>query len=99
MLGLILTPLKALGAWAGLFWVFASVGLYVLFHTLCGVWFRTQNLKKRYNAEWALVTGSSSGGRAGRGRAGAGATQPWPAVGAKRFMAYAQSLRPGGVTI
>jgi hypothetical protein len=56
--GLLLKPL----GWAGLLVMFASFVLYALLQTLCGVWFRTQNLKKRYNAQWALVTGSSSGG-------------------------------------
>lgn len=51
----------------GLLLVFTSFGLYALFQTLCGVWWKTQNLKKRYNAEWALVTGSSSGATAGAG--------------------------------
>ncbi|GBF94051.1 testosterone 17-beta-dehydrogenase [Raphidocelis subcapitata] len=55
--GLLLKPL----GWAGLLVGFASFGLYALLQTVCGVWFRTQNLKKRYNAQWALVTGSSSG--------------------------------------
>lgn len=57
----VMTPLS----WAGMVWVFASLGLYVLFQALCGVWFKTQNLKKRYNAQWGLVTGSSSGEIAG----------------------------------
>lgn len=60
LLSLLATPL----GWLGTLFLFASLGLYVLFQTLCGVWFRTQNLKKRYNAEWGLVTGSSSGERA-----------------------------------
>jgi hypothetical protein len=47
--------------WFGLLVVFTSFLLYGLLQLLCGGWFRTQNLKKRYNAEWALVTGSSSG--------------------------------------
>ncbi len=38
-----------------------SFGLYAVFQLLCGTYFKTQNLKRRYNAQWALVTGSSSG--------------------------------------
>jgi len=52
--------------------MFSSFLLYAFFQTLCGTWYRTQNLKKRYNAEWGLVTGSSSGEAAlcwGGGRA------------------------------
>ena len=59
LLSLVLTPLS----WAGLLVMFTSFGLYAVFQTLCGVWYRTQNLKKRYNAQWGLVTGSSSGER------------------------------------
>jgi TRAP-type C4-dicarboxylate transport system permease large subunit len=34
---------------------------YFVQHIVCSFFYKTQNLKKRYNAEWALVTGSSSG--------------------------------------
>jgi short-subunit dehydrogenase len=41
--------------------LFLNSGVYLLHHLLVSVWYKTQNLKKRYNAEWALVTGASSG--------------------------------------
>ncbi|PNH08633.1 3-ketoacyl-CoA reductase [Tetrabaena socialis] len=34
---------------------------YFVHHLICAVFYKTQNLKKRYNADWALVTGGSSG--------------------------------------
>ncbi|KXZ54212.1 hypothetical protein GPECTOR_5g304 [Gonium pectorale] len=34
---------------------------YIVQHLICSYFYKTQNLKKRYNAEWALVTGASSG--------------------------------------
>ncbi|KAG2485629.1 hypothetical protein HYH03_015689 [Edaphochlamys debaryana] len=34
---------------------------YIVQHLICSVFFKTQNLKRRYNADWALVTGASSG--------------------------------------
>lgn len=34
---------------------------YVLQHFVCAYYFHTQNLKRRYDAQWALVTGASSG--------------------------------------
>jgi hypothetical protein len=34
---------------------------YLIPHTFVAWFFKTKNLKKAYNAEWALVTGSSSG--------------------------------------
>ncbi|GFR47579.1 hypothetical protein Agub_g9307 [Astrephomene gubernaculifera] len=34
---------------------------YFVQHIICSVFYKTQNLKKRYNADWALVTGASSG--------------------------------------
>lgn len=46
---------------AGVAVLFLSFGLYALLQLLCGTYFKTQNLKKRYNAQWALVTGASSG--------------------------------------
>ncbi|KIY95930.1 hypothetical protein MNEG_12034 [Monoraphidium neglectum] len=61
LISLIWFVLKPLGLVVGLILLFTSFGFYALFQSLCGVWFKTQNLKKRYNAEWALVTGSSSG--------------------------------------
>lgn len=45
----------------GLTVLFLSFGLYFLMQLMCGTYYKTQNLKKRYNAQWALVTGSSSG--------------------------------------
>lgn len=41
-------------------------GTYIVQHLICSVFYKTQNLKKRYNAEWALVTGASSGAEAAR---------------------------------
>lgn len=38
-----------------------SFGLYALFEVLCGGFYKYQNLRQRYKAEWALVTGASSG--------------------------------------
>jgi hypothetical protein len=52
--------LKLLG-WVGGGVFVTSFVLYALLQLVCGGWYRTQDLKKRYNAEWALVTGSSSG--------------------------------------
>lgn len=40
---------------------------YILQHIYCAFFYRTQNLKKKYNAEWALVTGASSGTDRGGG--------------------------------
>ena len=41
-----------------------SFGLYFALQLLCGTFYKTQNLKRRYpGASWALVTGSSSGER------------------------------------
>ncbi len=34
---------------------------YFVPHTITCLFFRQKNLKKAYNAEWALVTGASSG--------------------------------------
>lgn len=35
---------------------------YAVHHLFVALFYKTQNLKKKYNgAEWALVTGSSSG--------------------------------------
>ena len=49
-------------------WKYLFLALFVPFfltyavqHLICAVFFKTQNLKKRYNAQWALVTGASSG--------------------------------------
>lgn len=47
--------------WVGLFVLAMSVGVYILQHIYCAFFYRTQNLKKKYNAQWALVTGSSTG--------------------------------------
>jgi hypothetical protein len=37
---------------------------YAVQHLICAVFYKTQNLKKRYKADWALVTGASSGAAA-----------------------------------
>jgi hypothetical protein len=55
----ILAPLKVLGLVVAVL----SFVLYAIIQLLCGSFFKTQNLKKRYNANWGLVTGSSSGNR------------------------------------
>lgn len=34
---------------------------YFIQHTIVAFFYKTQNLKKRYKADWALVTGASSG--------------------------------------
>lgn len=44
-------------AWSVLAVIFLP---YLLHHVLLG-FFKGRDLKKRYNAEWALVTGASSG--------------------------------------
>jgi hypothetical protein len=46
-------------AWSVLAVIFLP---YLLHHVLLG-FFKGRDLKKRYNAEWALVTGASSGAR------------------------------------
>lgn len=56
-MGWILTVLS----YFGLAVVFLSFGLYALFQILCGSYYKYQNLKDRYKAEWALVTGASTG--------------------------------------
>lgn len=48
-------------SWFGLAIVFLSFGLYALFQIMCGSYYKYQNLKDRYKAEWALVTGASTG--------------------------------------
>jgi hypothetical protein len=53
-------------------WAFLSLfalcfGVYFLHHAIVAFFFKTQNLKRRYGASWALVTGASSG-RDGRQR-------------------------------
>lgn len=50
--------------WFGTAVVVLSFGLYAIFQTLCGTYYKTQNLQRRYNAKWALVTGASSGAHA-----------------------------------
>lgn len=46
-------------------WIVASLFLgYLIPHCFVSWFFKTKNLKRAYNAEWALVTGSSSGERA-----------------------------------
>lgn len=34
---------------------------YIIQHIIVAFFYKTQNLKKRYKADWALVTGASSG--------------------------------------
>lgn len=51
-------PVLCLG-WAVLI---LSFGMYAVFEWLCGGFYKYQNLRQRYKAEWALVTGASSGG-------------------------------------
>lgn len=47
--------------WAFLGLFAASFGTYLLHHAVCAYFYKTQNLKRRYNAQWAMVTGASSG--------------------------------------
>jgi len=47
--------------WLGWLVLILSFGLYALFEVLCGGFYKYQNLRQRYKAEWALVTGASSG--------------------------------------
>lgn len=54
-------PFLFLGSWLGWAVVFLSFGLYIFFQLLCGSYFKYQNLRERYKAEWALVTGASTG--------------------------------------
>eukprot|EP00983_Pelagomonas_calceolata_P066076 1148859-Pelagomonas_calceolata.AAC.10 len=48
-----------------LFWALflLSFVTYFVQHLICAYYYKTQNLKRRYNAKWALVTGASSGAR------------------------------------
>eukprot|EP00879_Flechtneria_rotunda_P031704 GHRR01034658.1.p1 GENE.GHRR01034658.1~~GHRR01034658.1.p1 ORF type:complete len:343 (+),score=65.61 GHRR01034658.1:1317-2345(+) len=48
-------------SWLGLAVVFLSFGLYAIIQTLCGTYYKYQNLKDKYQADWALVTGASTG--------------------------------------
>lgn len=57
MWSFIATPLS----WLGFGVVLLSFGLYILLQLVCGSYYKYQNLKERYNAEWALVTGASTG--------------------------------------
>jgi hypothetical protein len=61
MLWLVTAPLAWAGSWLGWCAVVASLGLYVFFQVLCGTYYKYQNLRERYKAEWALVTGASTG--------------------------------------
>lgn len=47
--------------WLGWAVLVLSFGLYAVFEFLCGGFYKYQNLRQRYKAEWALVTGASSG--------------------------------------
>lgn len=47
--------------WLGWLVFICSFVLYALFEWLCGGFYKYQNLRQRYKAEWALVTGASSG--------------------------------------
>jgi hypothetical protein len=47
-------------------WVFLPILVfqflvYFIHHAIVAFFFKTQNLKRRYSAQWALVTGASSG--------------------------------------
>lgn len=43
-------------------WIVAIIFLaYLVPHTFVAWFYKTQNLKKKYHAQWALVTGASSG--------------------------------------
>ena len=42
-------------------WFLLSFGVYFITEAVMALWFKGQNLKKKYNADWALVTGGSSG--------------------------------------
>ena len=69
-----------------------SFGLYFFLQLLCGTFYKTQNLKRRYNASWALVTGSSSGARErARDPARRG-------VGGRAFAPHCRSQRSGART-
>lgn len=97
-----------------LFWllVVPCFATYIVHHLICAYFFKTQNLKRRYNAQWALVTGASSGGCGGRGSAagararvhGAGhAHRPdpccWAAAPAGIGKSIAQKLAKQGLNV
>lgn len=48
-------------SWLGFAVIILSFGLYIVLQLLCGSYYKYQNLKDRYSAEWALVTGASTG--------------------------------------
>ena len=51
----------SLWKWLFLALFFLSFAVYFIHHLIVAYFFKTQNLKRRYNAKWALVTGASSG--------------------------------------
>jgi hypothetical protein len=57
--------LFTLGGYLGIAVLALTFGLYFLVQLICGSYYKTQNLKKRYTAQWALVTGASSGRQVG----------------------------------
>jgi len=57
MWGWLVTPLS----WFGVTVVALSFGLYFALQLICGTYYKYQNLKDRYGATWALVTGASTG--------------------------------------
>ena len=59
--GAMMSLLGGAAAWLGLAVGLLSFGLYAAFQIACGSYFRYQNLRTRYNASWALVTGASTG--------------------------------------
>lgn len=69
------THTKMINLWKWLFLAFfvPCFLTYALQHLVVAYFYKTQNLKKRYNATWALVTGASSGERARGGGYGDGA--------------------------
>lgn len=63
-------PMALLGTIAG--WALALIFLgYAIPHLIVAWFYKTKNLKKAYNADWALVTGASSGEQQCWGGAGA----------------------------
>lgn len=57
------TPLLPHPSPLAAFWALflGSFATYIVQHVVCAYFYRTQNLKRRYNAQWAIVTGASSG--------------------------------------
>lgn len=61
MLGLIQSFFGWFWGWTLFIGFLGSFAVYFIHHIFVSTWFKTQNLKRRYNAQWALVTGASSG--------------------------------------